>query len=77
LVGERVVFRHAADRSATGAAEAAGAAALLWLCLEEPASVAELEADLAAAGPELDVQVDDVLAVLLDHALIEVVEPTP
>ncbi|MGK2949786.1 MAG: hypothetical protein ACSLFP_14540 [Acidimicrobiales bacterium] len=75
LVGERIALRHAADRSDSGAAEAAGAAALLWLCLDEPATADELKADLAAALPDLDAPLDDALALLLERDLIAPLEP--
>jgi len=70
LVGDRIIARHAHDRSSAGAVEASGAAALVWLCLEEPASLEQLQGDFDAVqvGPAADVAA--ALTLLADRQLI-------
>lgn len=69
-VGDRIALRPAADPSPTGASEATGAAALVWLCLEEPASLEELQADIAAAGASPVPSLGEALTMLAERNLI-------
>lgn len=66
---DRVLTLRVADRSDTAANELFGAAALVWLALDEPATPDELARRLADA--DFDAGATDGLAVLRERALVE------
>jgi hypothetical protein len=66
---DRVLTLRVANRSDTAANELFGAAALVWLALDEPATPDELARRLAEAGFHADPT--DGLAALRERALVE------
>lgn len=69
---DRVVLRHCGPCADRAANEISGWAALLWLALDRPRSLADLIGELERSGyAEPDTQLQVALSLLLDHWLIE------
>ena len=70
LAPDRVLVRRVGDLSADGCADLIGLAAALWVGLDEPTSISELESRLAEAGIDA-LDASDVLPVLVERGWIE------
>ena len=72
LAADEVVMRRVGEPAERAEAQMKGVAAAVWLVLDEPRSLLELEAELGAIGcADPAAEAREALSLLLEHRLVE------